>query len=271
MIYEMNNFEKDVIERSYTIPVLVDFWAEWCAPCRVLGPVLERLAEKYKDQWTLMKVNTEHHPDIAASYDIQGIPNVKLFVDGQVVDEFAGALPEETVEQWLRKAVPSKYQEQIKKARQLLLEGKLRKARKLLRKVVEAEPGNHQARIFLANTYLYTDYQKSLELVKDIGEGSDYIDMAESIRTFAELFQLNDQPETLPDSSARDQYLTAIKKLHDEDFEGALEAFLTVIRRDRYYDDDGSRKACIAIFTFLGEDHEITPKYRRELGSALFS
>jgi putative thioredoxin len=270
MNYETHDFATDVIERSHKTPVLVDFWAEWCAPCHMLGPVLERLAEQHKGQWTLVKLNTEAHPDIAMQYGIQSIPNVKLFVDGEVVDEFVGALPEEMIVQWLRQALPSKYREQIKKAQQLLSEGNIRKAQKLLQKVVEAEPENHQATVLLAHTYLYSDHQKALEIVKHIREDSEYFDIAESIRTFGTLFQLNDQPETLPESSVKEQYLTAINDLRAENFDRALEEFIEIIRRDRNYDDDGARKACIAIFKFLGEDHEITQKYRRALSSALY-
>ena len=91
MAYDIQDFQKEVIEKSFDKPVLVDFWAEWCGPCKVLGPVLERLAEKYRDQWVLAKVNTEHFPQLAMQYNIRGIPNVKLFINGKVVDEFTGA------------------------------------------------------------------------------------------------------------------------------------------------------------------------------------
>jgi putative thioredoxin len=270
MSEEIQNFTTDVIERSYTIPVLVDFWAEWCAPCRILGPVLEHLAEKYKEQWVLAKLNTEIHPDIARQYGVQGIPNVKLFVDGEVSDEFVGALPEEMVEQWLRKALPSKYRGQIKEALQLLSQRNIRKAQKVLQKVIKAEPENQQATTLLASTYVYSDHQKALELVKNIREDSDYGDIAEAIRTFGTLFQLRDQPETLPEIPVKDQYLEAIDELRAERFGEALEKFIEVIRTNRQYHEDGARKACIAIFRFLGEDHEISRTYRPNFSSALY-
>ena len=106
MSHEITDFTTDVLERSNSIPVLVDFWAAWCGPCRTLGPVLERLAEKQAGRWVLAKVDTEKFPQIAAQYGVRGIPNVKLFIKGKVVDEFTGALPERAVEQWLAKAVP---------------------------------------------------------------------------------------------------------------------------------------------------------------------
>ncbi|MCZ6756762.1 MAG: thioredoxin, partial [Bacteroidetes bacterium] len=94
MSVEVQNFQEDVIEASSEVPILVDFWAEWCGPCRVLGPVLEKLEAEQNGEWRLAKVDTDQHPEVSMQYGIRGIPAVKLFVDGNVVSEFTGALPE---------------------------------------------------------------------------------------------------------------------------------------------------------------------------------
>ncbi|SHK34001.1 thioredoxin [Rhodothermus profundi] len=99
-------FHKEVIEKSHEKPVVVDFWAPWCGPCRILGPVLEKLARESKGAWRLVKINTDQHPELALHYQVRGIPTVKLFRNGQVVDEFVGALPEPAVRQWLHRHVP---------------------------------------------------------------------------------------------------------------------------------------------------------------------
>lgn len=266
MQYEVKDFQKEVIERSSRIPVLVDFWAEWCGPCKILGPVLERVAAEANGGWQLAKVNTEELPDIAAQYNIRSIPNVKLFVDGKVETEFVGALPEPMVKQWLQKNIPSRHRKEIGKAEELLAAGDSAGARRLLETVVQHEPDNHKARTLLARLLIFTDRDKALALVEGIEEDSEHFDIAEAVRTFAGLSGRTD----LPDDAVKQQYLSAIQKLASSDFAGALEGFIGVIRMNRYYDDDGSRKACIAIFKILGEEHEITQKYRREFSRALY-
>ena len=269
--YDTDNFEKDVLERSYSMPVLVDFWAEWCGPCRVLGPVLERLAEESNDSWALVKLNTDKHPELSARYGIRSIPNVKLFIDGKVVDGFIGALPENMVRGWLIKALPSKFHNQIKDAHRLLDEGRIIEARKILEEVVAAEENNDLAITLLARTYVFSDPGKALEIVDRIGPTSEYSDMAEAIKTFGELFLYLEDSTPLKEGAVRERYLSAIKSLRSQDFGDALDSFIDVIRKDRYYDNDGSRKACIAIFRFLGEDHEVTKGYRQVFASVLYA
>jgi putative thioredoxin len=115
--YEVQNFQKDVIDKSFDKPVLVDFWAEWCAPCRMIGPVLEKLAEENKDNWELVKLDTEKNQDVAMKYGVRGIPNVKLFKNGEVINEFTGALPEPAIKEWLKKSIPGKFSDQIEHAK----------------------------------------------------------------------------------------------------------------------------------------------------------
>ena len=270
MPYDTDDFETDVIQKSHTVPVLVDFWAEWCGPCKILGPVLERLAGQNGDEWVLAKLDTEKHPTIAARYAIRSIPNVKLFVDGQVSDEFVGALPEAQVVDWLSKAVPSKHRVLLDGAKQLLLENNPSQARDILETILAAEPRNEQASVLLAQALLESNPDRALEIAGPINLGSKYFDAAEAVRTLAAIFSRIDGSESLPDGPVRDAYLTAIRDARSNSFETALTGFIDVIRKSRYYDDDGARKACIAIFHLLGEDHEVTKRHRPAFGSALF-
>lgn len=107
MADKTNNFSRDVIETSRKKPVLVDFWAPWCGPCRILGPTLEKLAKESGGAWRLVKINADSYPNLVREYGVRGIPAVKLFIDGKVADEFVGALPEHAVRQWLERALPN--------------------------------------------------------------------------------------------------------------------------------------------------------------------
>ena len=271
MNHEITDFQVDVIQRSHKIPVLVDFWAEWCGPCKVLGPILERLAEKSNGQWVLAKVDTDKHQDLAVEYGVRGIPNVKLFVDGKVAHEFTGALPEPAVVQWLKKALPDKYRKEIEQAQQLLRGNKTAEAGTLLESIIAEDPAHEHARVLLAENLVATDPGRAVGLVADIEESSRHFPMVDAIRTFSALTSKLQQPSLLPDDPVKLTYLTALKELASFNYEAALKLFIEVIRTHRDYDDDGARKACIAIFMILGEDHEVTQKLRREFSSALYS
>ncbi len=269
MTTDSTDFSSDVLERSRTIPVLVDFWAEWCGPCKTLGPILERLAEKNKDRWILAKVNTDVHQEIAAQYDIRSIPCVKLFVDGKVHKEFTGALPERAVEQWLEKALPDRYAKEIAGAEKLFAEDRTVEGRSILESVLAQDAGHEQARVLLARSCVMSDPVKAAGLVEGIEEHSGQFPMADAIRTIARLTEKGVRHGTDTDEPVKRTYFLAITELSGSEFAAALEHFIDVIRMDRSYDDEGARRAVIAIFKVLGDDHTITMKYRRAFSSAL--
>ena len=270
MNYDTNDFDKDVIERSDTIPVLVDFWAAWCAPCKVLGPILEKLARESNGRWDLAKLDTEKFPAVAAKFGIQSIPNVKLFIDGQITEEFVGALPESKVVEWLHKALPSKYGAQLEGARSLLRQNRPIEAREILEFVVATESDNDQAISLLAQTYLGSDPENAAKTVNSIKLGSQRFEEAEAIITLAALFKRAEARDSFTLDSVKKLYVAAIDKVRSNDFDSALDGFIEVIGKKRYYDHDGSRKACIAIFKLLGEGHQVTRRYRPALSAALY-
>ena len=270
MKYDTDDFDKDVIDRSHSIPVLVDFWAAWCGPCKVLGPVLEKLAGESDGRWELAKLDTERFPAVATKYRIRSIPNVKLFVDGQVTEEFVGALPEPKVAEWLREVLPSKYNVQLEGAKSLLRRNSLTEAREIFEFIVAAESDNDQARLLLAQTHLGSDPKLAAKTVDSIKLGSKSFEGAEAIGTLAALLERAESQDSFTLDSVSDLYVAAIDKMRSNNFDAALDGFIEVIRKNRYYDDDGSRKACIAIFNVLGEDHQITKSHRSALSAALY-
>ena len=269
--FEVENFEQDVIERSRVTPVLVDFWAEWCGPCKVLGPVLERLAARKTGRWELRKVDTERFPEVAASYGIRSIPNVKLFVDGKVTQEFVGALPEASVEAWLAKALPPKHQKLVEKAEGLMREGRTEEAREILEQVVAEEPSGEHGRALLGLTLARSDPDRAAVLVEEIHEATQDGMIAQAVRTIGRLLAVHRNEVVLPEGEARESYRLAIDGFVRGEFDRALELFIMILRDHRSYDDDGGRLACLAIFAYLGEDHPVTRKRRREFSNALYA
>ncbi|WP_130472967.1 thioredoxin, partial [Candidatus Magnetaquicoccus inordinatus] len=137
---DQSTFDRDVLERSSDVPVLVDFWAPWCAPCRALGPVLEKLQQEMVDRFVLAKIDSDKNPELSREYQVRSIPAVKLFVDGEVEDEFTGALPEQAIRQFLDRAIPSPLDRLAQQASILADQGAWDKAGELFAQVLEQNP-----------------------------------------------------------------------------------------------------------------------------------
>jgi len=269
--HEITDFSRDVLERSRTIPVLVDFWAEWCAPCRTLGPILERVVEHLAGRVVLAKVDTDRNPELSMQYGIRGIPAVKLFVDGVVKDEFTGALPEERVTRWLEHALPNKMQKELDRAAGLLAVGDHDEAEEIARSVLARDPANTHAAVIAAQAVVWKDAAQAAGLVATLEADSEHFPLVEAIRTVAHVEAVAADPARLASAACKEVYLAAARALAARDFRKAVELFINVLRSDRRYDDEGARKACIAIFRLLGDEHDVTREHRRDFSSALNS
>ncbi len=272
MSYEVQDFEAQVLERSKHIPVLVDFWAPWCGPCRALGPVLERMAKQAAGRWELAKLNTEENQEVAAAFNIASIPAVKLFVNGAVVNEFVGALPEPEIRRFLDRVLPSPNADQLAEARRLLAEGANGPAAKLLQPIVDAEPGNLEVRVLLAQALLSSAPEQIAALLQPVGPDAEVADKADALRTLARLAQLARQPPAaLPEAKVRDRYLAGATAVRAGDFATGLAAFIEVLERNKTYDNAGAKEACKAIFQLLGTRHPLAERFFRAFSSALHS
>ncbi|NWF89714.1 MAG: thioredoxin [Ignavibacteriaceae bacterium] len=269
MNYEVNDFNKDVLQASYSLPVIVDFWAEWCGPCKVLGPIIEKLAAENKGEWKLVKVNSDEYPEISSQYGIRSIPNVKLFFKGEVINEFVGALPEKAIRDWLTKNIPNKNKDLLLHAESLLATGNTLDAEAILKEVLETDSKNQTAKILLAKSWIFSHPAESLKLLTDSETENEYVEQIDSIRTLCNLF-VSDLKKELEETPTKSVFMEAVEYLKNKQFELSLEKFIHVIRTDRFYNDDGARKVCIAIFKYLGEENPITLAYRRDFGRALY-
>ena len=272
------NFEAAVLERSSEVPVLVDFWAEWCGPCKALGPVLEKLADEYAGGFVLAKLNVDENPNLAGMFGIQGIPAVKLFRDGELASEFTGALPEPMLREFLTKFLPTAADQEAQAAMALEAEGKTQEAKSAYEAILAADANHGQALLGMARMAMTggdnaaaREYLDRISLVADERKEADRMIarlnlQAGGAQNEAVLREkIAADPKNIEARFDLAQSLAGVEK-YDE----ALSEFLEVVKADRKFKDDGARKAMIQIFEVLGSDHPLTDKYRSELALVLF-
>jgi putative thioredoxin len=271
-------FERDVLERSGEVPVLVDFWAAWCGPCRALTPTLEKLVAEHDGEFLLAKVNVDENQAIAARYGVRGIPNVKAFVDGRLVDEFTGALPESGVRRFLEAVLPSPSEKLRRAARADMAQGRLDAGEAKLREAVGLDAENHAARVDLAELLVarqdFAGADEALAAVPDHRRDERAETLAAKIgfwkrgRSLADAAALQARAAAHPeDLDARLAY--AERLVVDGHYRPALEALLEVIRgggerRER------ARKSMVEVFRLAADEPELVADYRRRLASALY-
>lgn len=271
MVTEIGDFQREVIEASHQSPVVVDFWAPWCGPCRMLGPVLERLADDAGGKWRLAKLNTDENPDVSARFGIRSIPAVKMFVDGEVVDEFIGALPEPQVRQWLSNSLPGPNRALLGQAEAFLLQNDQAAAEMTLRQALDIDPQDAKARCLLASLVVFSKPEEARELLSDVHILDEpYFTTRQAVHTLLRAFEQSHDDSGPPESPVKGMYLTTVKALQRADFDSAMPALIDVLRRDRHYADDAARKLGVAVFAILGPKHAVTQKYRRTFDMTLF-
>lgn len=263
--HDITDFSRDVVARSHQLPVLVDFWALWCGPCRTLGPVLERVAGTADGRWALAKVDTERFPEDAQRYGVSSIPNVKLFVNGEVVDEFVGALPEADVRRFLERAIPGPGSAAVDEARAQLAAGDVSGARASLEAALATDPANARARIALAEALLRGEPEAVEGVLAPLGDEQG--DRAEALRVLAHWML---QAGRLPEGAAREPFLAALDAIRAGDWDEALTQVIATLRTQRGWAGGAARELGRAIYLLLGIEHPACDRHYRAFTGALY-
>ena len=275
-----DQFESEVVERSRAAPVLVDFWAPWCGPCRSLSPVLEKLADEYAGAFLLAKINTDESPDLARAFQIRSIPQVILFQEGKAVDQFAGAIPEAEIRQFLKPYCPTEVDKLFADAQGKLESGQKQEARNLLQQVVDREPQHWAARLALAKLLIgekqleqARSHLQPIPFLADEREAADRLHQVIGFHADCEAAggpaSLRSRLERNPQDLAARMSLASCLAAAGR-FREALEEFLAVVARDKHYREDSARKAMLAVFSLVGERSDLAEEFRGRLARTLY-
>lgn len=275
----IENFESVVISGSFNQPVLVDFWADWCQPCQSLIPVLHKLVEEYNGAVILAKVNSDEQGQLAAQAGVKSLPTVKLFVNGQIVNEFMGALPESEVRKFLEPYIQTESDAVLNEALQAYSEGNQQQALEMLNTALANDPQNAKLKINIAKLVAnQNDFESAKALLESLPEKDKddpevkkilaQIKLAEQLKDLGDPQELekriNDNPDDLDALLQMSQYLTAA-----ENYEAAITLLMQIMKKDRGFKDDAGRKGLIELFDMLGGDNPLVQTYRRKMFTLL--
>ena len=273
------NFQALVIENSLKQPVLVDFWADWCEPCKTVMPMLAKLAEEYAGKFILAKVDTEQEKELAAHFSIKSLPTMKLFVKGQVADERIGVIPESEVRAFIDAFVTSELDKIVRAAMQALDEGRAEDALALMNQALAKDPENADLKISIAKIVAAQgDRDSALALLDSLSDEDNKKDEAVKLRAEIEVAKqlenapalpeieqrLSDDPNDLEALLQKSRHLSA-----SADYDEAMECLLKIMTVDRQFEDDLGRTSLISLFDLLGGEHPSVQKYRRKMFTLL--
>ncbi|MES9898611.1 MAG: thioredoxin [Sedimenticola sp.] len=273
------NFEQVILQGSQSVPVLIDFWASWCQPCKSLMPILTNLVEAYQGKFILAKINTEEQQELAAQFGIRSIPTVKLFKEGAEVDEFMGALPEAEIRAFLDRHIPRESDNLVSQADLLIQQGDTEGAKELLDRAKSEDP---------ENSHILTACARLQAILGNIDEAEALLaalpvdeQNKPEVAGLRARFTFDRTAQTAPTAEALKQrleinssdsealYQLAAHRVMENAHEEAMELLLQLLRKDRSYGDDAARKGLLALFDLLGGSGELVNGYRKQMFNAL--
>ncbi|MDH5546669.1 MAG: thioredoxin [Gammaproteobacteria bacterium] len=276
---DSSSFHSQVIERSFQVPVLVDFWASWCNPCKMLAPVLNQLAEYYGGKVFVVKVDTDVERDLAAQFGIRSLPSVKIFKQGSIVDEFSGVIPESSIRELIEKHLTRESDFLYNDALAALANGDINIAKSKMTAAYNMDPDRLNLILGMIELHLVAGESEQAEaLLTKIPLAHENDDEVQSVRArllfvpvAAAITDVEQLQQALSENPKDCQALHQLGAYYvtQQDYEKALELFLQLLKTDKNYQDGLPRKAMLAIFTMLGSSGPLVNSFRSKMASAI--
>jgi putative thioredoxin len=264
------DFEYNVLAYSQQVPVVVDFWAEWCIPCRTLGPMLEKLAHEGQGAFRLAKVDVDANQGLATQFNVYSIPAVKAFHNGKVVSEFVGVIPEPRLREFVRALAPSELDLSLEKGQSLLKLEQFRSAEQTFRQVLSKDPSQPAALLGLAKSLLRQgDSFEALDILEHFPASREF-SAAQSLLPLADILEQMENGDAWNEDPLDAAFNRSVNLTKRGNLPAALDGLLDILRENKDYRNGAARKAILGIFELLGEDNALTRQYRQELASVLF-
>jgi putative thioredoxin len=272
-VYDVNDadFLVKVIEESKQRPVLVDFWAAWCGPCKVFGPTVESVVNSFGGKVALARVNADTNKRIAVEYQVSGIPMVKLFKDGRVVDEFVGVRDGVAIKQFIEQHLTPEYAADVDRANMLLEAGDAKSALEAVKQVFVKAPNDERALLLAASaSAVLHDFEGARAYLAKVPEGGPHEEVRRSAKALVELLDQTAVIELQIKSDLDRAYAKALRSIRDGSLEDALETLIGIIGKDRAYRNGSPKELILKIFDVLGRRSEVSDRYRKRLAALLY-
>ena len=269
-IVSESDFEYEVIAYSNQIPVIVDFWAEWCRPCKTLTPILEKYAVEAQGSFRLAKLNVDDNPNLALRFGVRSIPNVKAFRDGQVVSEFLGLQPEPRVKEFIRNLGPSHIDLLLEKGQSQLEAMNWNEAGNSFRQFLAKSP-NQPAGLLgsLKASLMQGNFSEVRRILDDFPPSQEYAHM-EELRPLYSALWAEKTNQVISDDFLDVAYSNALRLIMRGNIPAGMDGIIDILRQNKHYRNDEARKVMLGLFEVLGDNHSLSQQYRRELAMILF-
>ncbi len=265
-----SDFEYEVLQYSTHVPVIVDFWAPWCVPCRVLGPRLEALARRGEGSFRLAKVNVDENARLAKQYKVRNIPAVKGFVDGRVVSEFSGVLEEDNLRDFVSRLAPEPGELIFEKGKNLLELGEYAEAEEAFREFLSMRPSHPKALLGLIRALLFQGEGSEADiLLKNFPASSSY-KTAQLLIPVARAYREVEYEENGDFDPLEAAFRNGIRLAKNGNILAAMDGFLDIMRKDKHYRNDQVKDVFVGLLALIGESHPEARQYRNDLSAALF-